>query len=149
METHERKGLTWTEVFTVVVFLGIVSAMAVPRFSRASQQARLNELISDLQEVRSQIELYRIQHRDRFPGQTEVLSPVDGKLFVKALTERGTDGMGPYLQQFPANVYNHLNTVTFTSDPAAQPSGTEGTGWWFNSATGQIRACDSPENTRY
>jgi general secretion pathway protein G len=149
METHEKNGLTWTEMFVVVVLLGIFSAMAVPRFSRASQQARLNDLISDLQEVRSQMELYRIQHRDRFPGQAEACGQVDRELFLKELTTRGDDDLGPYLQQIPRNAYNNLDTITFVSDPAARPTGTEGTGWWFNGATGQFRACDCAENTRY
>jgi len=149
METHEKNGLTWTEMFVVVVLLGIFSAMAVPRFSRASQQARLNDLISDLQEVRSQMELYRIQHQDRFPGQAGACGQVDRDLFLKELTTRGDDGLGPYLQQVPRNGYNNLDTITFVADPTARPTGTEGTGWWFNSATGQFRACDCDANTRY
>jgi general secretion pathway protein G len=149
METHEKNGLTWTEMFVVVVLLGIFSAMAVPRFSRASQQARLNDLISNLQEVRSQMELYRIQHQDRFPGQADACGQVDRDLFLRELTLKGDDGLGPYLQQIPRNAYNTLDTITFVTDPAARPTGTEGTGWWFNSATGQFRACDCIENTRY
>lgn len=149
MNTHEKNGLTWTEMFVVIVLLGIFSAMAVPRFSRASQQARLNDLISDLQEVRSEIELFRIQHKERFPGQTSAFGEVDRALFLKELTTRGDDDRGPYLQQIPRNAYNNLDTITFVSDPAAKPTGNEGTGWWFNGATGQFRACDCIENTRY
>ncbi len=149
MDTHEKNGLTWTEIFVVMMILGIVSAVAVPRFSRASSQARLNDLISDLQEVRSQLELFKIQHDDRLPGQTVMDGAIDEKLFVRELTERGSDGLGPYLIQIPSNAYNNQRTVTFVNDPLAQPRGDEGTGWWCNAATGEFRACDSRDTIRY
>ena len=44
---------------------------------------------------------------------------------------------------------NDLDTIAFVGDPACQPSGAEGTGWWFNSGTGQFRASDSLESSRY
>lgn len=149
METHEKNGLTWTEIFVVMMILGIVSAVAVPRFSRASSQARLNDLISDLQEVRSQLELFKIQHQDRLPGQTVQDGTIDARLFEQELTGRGTDGLGPYLKGIPSNAYNNQRTVTFVNDPLAQPTGEEGTGWWCNAATGEFRACDSRDNIRY
>ena len=149
MDTHEKNGLTWTEIFVVMMILGIVSAVAVPRFSRASNQARLNDLIGDLQEIRSQLELFKIQHDDRLPGQTARDGGIDARLFEQELTEKGSDGLGPYLREIPANPYNNQTTVTFVNDPLVQPTGFEGTGWWCNAATGEFRACDSRDNIRY
>jgi hypothetical protein len=95
------------------------------------------------------LELFKIQHDDRLPGQTVWAGGINGRMFVKELTEKGSDDLGPYLREIPSNAYNNQSTITFVNDPAAQPTGAEGTGWWCNAATGEFRACDSRENIRY
>ena len=69
------------------------------------------------------------------------------------MTVRGSDGMGPYIKKVPVNLYvddsDKRNSVTCINDVDANPRGTEGTGWWFNAATGQFRACDSPAHIGY
>ena len=151
METteSENRGFTLMEIFIVVIVLCITASVVVPQFSRASQQARLSELLSDLQHVRSQIELYRIQHDDRLPGQAEQSSPVDGVRFVQDLTQQGSDELGPYLKRIPRNTFNGLDTIAFVNDPEARPSCTTNTGWWFNAATGEFRANDCVMNSQY
>jgi len=145
----ERRGFTLMEAFIVVIILCILSALVVPQFSRASQQARLSELLNDLQMVRSQIELYKIQHDDRLPGQTSVGAPVDVVQFDTSLTTRGADDLGPYLKKIPRNVFNGLDTVAIVNDSAAKPNCALNTGWWLNSATGEFRANDSVANANY
>jgi len=151
MDRHESedRGFTLSEIFIVVVVLCITASVVVPQFSRASEQARLSELLSDLQDVRSQIELYRIQHDDRLPGQVSADGTVDPERFLEDLTQEGTDGLGPYLKRIPRNTFNGLETVAFVNDPAARPDGSGRTGWWFNAATGEFRANDSVVNSQY
>ncbi|HEV57813.1 MAG TPA: type II secretion system protein, partial [Phycisphaerales bacterium] len=126
METteSENRGFTLMEIFIVVIVLCITASVVVPQFSRASQQARLSELLSALQDVRSQIELYRIQHEDRLPGQTQKDGPVDPARFVQDLTQQKADGLGPYLKRIPRNTFNGLDTIAFVSDAKARPDGT-------------------------
>jgi type II secretory pathway pseudopilin PulG len=60
-----------------VVILGILAAIVIPQFTEASTEAKTSALLSDLQGVRSQIELYKIQHNDIMPGDTDLDGVVD------------------------------------------------------------------------
>ncbi|MBN1126221.1 MAG: prepilin-type N-terminal cleavage/methylation domain-containing protein [Sedimentisphaerales bacterium] len=145
----EKRGFTLMEIFIVVIILCITSAVVVPQFSRASQQARLSEMLSDLQKVRSQLELYKIQHDDLLPGQAEQGGAVDAEQFVAGLTSKDEDGFGPYLKRIPRNVFNGLDTIQFVNDPEAEPCCQVNTGWWLNGATGEFRANDCTQNSLY
>ena len=57
-----KHGFTLVEILIVVVILGILAAIVIPQFSNASQEASINRVRADLQTMRSQIELYKIQH---------------------------------------------------------------------------------------
>ncbi len=127
------------EILIVVVILGILAAIVIPQFSQASTEARENSLRADLQTMRSQIELYKIQHNDDMPG-------AGGVNFTLAMTE-GTDiagaagsEFGPYVQQIPTNPFNNLATVREVA-PAA---GANTDGWRFDAANnGDFRADDT------
>src|SRR5256885_10143298 len=62
-----NKGFTLVEILIVVIILGILAAIVIPQFTNASQDARKSSLVSQLQTIRSQIELYKLQHRDAWP----------------------------------------------------------------------------------
>ncbi len=135
----KRKGFTLIEILIVVIILGILAAIVIPQFTDASNDARVSAMVSDLQTVRSQIELYKVQHLDEYPGTVGGAWTIGN--FVTTLSnmtdEHGNPGgdLGPYLQKFPTNPFNASNAVrdAGASDPNAE-SGTEG--WWFNSTTG-------------
>jgi general secretion pathway protein G len=149
----EKQGFTVMEFVIVVIILAIIAAITVPKFSQASHEARLTDLVSNLQMVRSQMELYKIQHDDLLPGQNVKGGDITDDDFVKAMTRRGSDGMGPYLKKIPANFYldesGERTSITCVNDINAAPDGTENTGWWLNAATGDFRACDSPTHIAY
>ena len=149
----QKQGFTVMEIFIVIIILGIIAAIVVPKFSQASSESRLEDLVSDLQMVRSQIELYKIQHKDLLAGQFAKGGSINEDSFKVALTVKGSDGMGPYLKKLPKNYYlvnaKRRDSITFVNDRKANPTGKEGTGWWFNVATGEFRANDSPFHAAY
>ncbi|MCJ7730320.1 MAG: prepilin-type N-terminal cleavage/methylation domain-containing protein [Sedimentisphaerales bacterium] len=122
-----RSGFTLVEILIVVIILGILAAIVIPQFTDASTQARLSSLKSNLQTMRSQIELYKVQHSDTPP------SPVGS--FDAQMTAVGTDGYGPYLQQVPTNPFNDSNSVAAAA--------AVGVGWAYDAATGEIQAGDT------
>ena len=144
-----KSGITVIEIVVIVVVFGVLASIIVPQFTLASSEAKLTELVSTLQKIRSQIELYRIHHNELLPGQVISGGDIIEADFITDLIMQGTDGYGPYLEEIPVNVFNDLNTVTFVNDAAAVAEGTEGTGWWLNAATGEFYACDSPAHTEY
>jgi general secretion pathway protein G len=141
--TRKNTGFTLVEILIVVIILGILAAIVIPQFTEASNDARVSALVSDLQTVRSQIELYKVQHKDSYPGWNGTTVP-DGVSFVADLTGKtdidGAAGgaLGPYLGKFPTNGFNTDNTVRI-AEAAADPNTASGTaGWWFNPTTGNF-----------
>src|SRR3954465_9254191 len=105
-----RKGFTLVEILIVVIILGILAAIVIPQFTNASRDARKNSLTSQLQTIRSQIELYKLQHLDKLPP---VLTAGTGWTdMTNQSNAAGTTGattafpFGPYLQSAPTNSLN-------------------------------------------
>ncbi|MCD6304482.1 MAG: prepilin-type N-terminal cleavage/methylation domain-containing protein [Planctomycetes bacterium] len=139
---RKNTGFTLVEILIVVIILGILAAIVIPQFTEASNDARVSALVSDLQTVRSQIELYKVQHKDEYPGTVNGTWSINN--FVSSLTGKtDVDGqaggtLGPYLQKFPTNPFNNSSTVrdaTGATDPNAAVGDA---GWWFNPTTGNF-----------
>jgi general secretion pathway protein G len=145
-----KSGFTLVEILIVVVILGILAAIVIPQFTEASSEAKMSSLCTDLQSVRSQIELYKIQHNDAMPGQSNLAiggTHTGGAGFINALisytdidgettTSDDPNGYGPYLQKIPTNQFNDKNTIqTDNSAPGGNDSG-----WNFNTTTGAFHA---------
>src|SRR5437867_4530732 len=111
--THRRtraSGFTLVEILIVVIILGILAAIVIPQFTSASQDARKSSLVSQLQTIKAQTELARLQHLDKdsatfLAGGAASVSPwVPGPwadMLVKTnsdYTTTGTPNFGPYLQ---------------------------------------------------
>ena len=125
-----RKGFTLVEILIVVIILGILAAIVIPQFTNASEDARKSNMRSQLQTLRSQIELFKLQHRDDAPqlittGWTVFTSKTDETGAVDPAGE-----FGPYMQAPAVNPLTNSDTV------AAAAS--DSTGWVYNEATGEI-----------
>src|SRR5687768_116826 len=111
-----KGGFTLVEILIVVIILGILAAIVIPQFTSASQDARKNSLVSQLQTLRSQIELYKLQHLDKLPSDLIDASPTWSQ-FINKTDNTGATGttsdfpFGPYLQSAPVNSLNGQNTV--------------------------------------
>src|SRR5260370_37423437 len=62
-----RRGFTLVEILIVVIILGILAAIVIPQFSNASTDARKASLLSQLQTLRSHIQLFKLHHNDVRP----------------------------------------------------------------------------------
>src|SRR5882724_8932128 len=74
-----KTGFTLVEILIVVIILGILAAIVIPQFTNASQDARESALLSQLQTLRSQIELYKLQHFDKLPDLVTSWNPMTTK----------------------------------------------------------------------
>ncbi|MEL7087296.1 MAG: prepilin-type N-terminal cleavage/methylation domain-containing protein, partial [Planctomycetota bacterium] len=59
--TLKAKGFTLVEILIVVVILGILAAIVIPQFTSASESAKASSLVTQLQSLRSQLELYQLE----------------------------------------------------------------------------------------
>jgi len=131
-----KRGFTLVEILIVVVILGILAAIVIPQFSNASEEASYNRVRADLQTVRSQIQLYKIQHMGTLPSAANFEAHMTG--YTLAATGPNDDNgditadtggaLGPYLQQMPTN-------------PFVSPNGNQiGVGWTYDATTGAFHA---------
>ena len=142
-----KSGFTLVEILVVVVLLGILAAIVIPHFSGAGNESRTSTLLTDLRRIRSQIEYYKIQHKDQLPAVTGEIADD----FLRRMTTRtDVDGnvgndFGPYLLTMPVNPFNDRRTVRI--DGAAAGSNAEG--WRFDTTTGAFQADDSAAHAAF
>jgi general secretion pathway protein G len=145
--TRTRKGFTLIEILIVVIILGILAAIVIPQFTNASEDARRSSLASQLQTLRSQVELFKLQHRERFPlaDLDDNTSAWDWDKLTQKTDEDGAadpNGVGPYMQQVPTNSLNSLSAVVNVAADPAVGDDHSGNGFVFSRATGKIFATD-------
>jgi len=137
---RNARGFTLVEILIVVIILGILAAIVIPQFTNASNDARNNSLSSTLQTVRSQIELYKIQHNDTPPAATSMWTHMlfpSNTTGTTNTTANATYPFGPYLQQAPVNPINGQSAVATTA--------ATNVGWVYTINNGQytIQAVDT------
>lgn len=135
-----RKGFTLVELVVVVMILGILAAVAAPKFLDTSATATDNGLKQSLGIVRNSIELYAAENGGDLPG-------ADGNQVTFK------DDLDPYLRgnaQFPncpvgsvkddsVNLVNETTALTADASPT--------TSWKYSYATGEF-ICNVPSATK-
>lgn len=126
-----RKGFTLIELVMVIVILGILSAIAIPKFVDLTGEAKVNATKSGLGAMRSVIAIEYAKNATS--GTASFPSAITTALFA--------DGRIPT---------NKLNDATGVAAVGSVPSGTatSASGWWYISASGKAGAySDGTKNT--
>jgi len=142
----KKSGFTLVEILIVVIILGILAAIVIPQFTNASQDARKSSTSSLLQTLRSQVELYKLQHGDTLPALINA-TPATGWATLTSTSTYNSTTFGPYLQQMPKNPLNALSTV-IQGTTGGTPSAAAGFIYDY-SGTGKIWAGGSTGATAY
>lgn len=142
MRTCRNHGFTLIEVLIVVVIMAVLAATIIPQFSASTKDAKESALDFNLHSLRSQIELYKMDHNGAYPALTAGSLP---QLLTKtnAAGAAGTE-YGPYIiGEIPKNPMNNDNTVVAGTGVALIGTGSDG--WQYDATTGGIW----PNNTEY
>ncbi|MFA5239928.1 MAG: hypothetical protein WC476_09530 [Phycisphaerae bacterium] len=125
-----KRRFSYIEIIVMAIMLGAAVRMIAPQFTEASnEEGRISELIDALETMRTQVDLYRVQHKN-------ILPPVDSfATFETAMTTK-LGRYGPYIRRIPTNPFNGLNTVRFNGEPA----GADKAGWRLDTKTGSFQA---------
>ena len=153
-----RRAFTLVEILIVVVILGILAMIILPKFSNASAAARASMLADNLRIFRTQTAVFQAQHFSvaaGYPNGNSSATPTEA-LFVLHMTkasnalgqtaEPGTSGFdyGPYLREIPENPVNGKNTVQIIANGDGFPvAGDDSHGWIYQPAILMFKA-DSP-----
>ena len=143
MYRRNSKGFTLVEILIVVIILGILAAIVIPQFTNASTDAKKNSLTSQLQTIRSQIELYKLQHNELLPDFAgQQWAQMTGQTNVSGTVGSGAGyDFGPYLQQTPVNPLNNDTTMgTGNVDATNASFAGGGKGFYCNTVNGKVWA---------
>ena len=102
-QNRARRAFTLIEILIVVVILGILAAIVIPQFTDASDQANVASMKSQLQTMRSQIELFRIQDVVAY-NAWDPIAAAPGTEWDPLIS-------GDYLQAAPRNPITNESTV--------------------------------------
>ncbi len=164
-----QAGFTLIEMLVVVIILGILAMIIVPHISVSTDDARLDSLQTNVNSLRSAIEVYAAQHANRYPGtysEADGTTPVADNAAAKAaflaqLTQfTDINGMvsgtktpifkhGPYLKTgtLPLNPFNENGDVVVdfaqADITAARAPAGAGEGWQYFAPIGVFFANDS------
>ncbi len=145
---HKRtaSGFSLVELVIVVVIVGLLAAIAIPRFSRGAKGATDSALAGDLAVLRNAIEMYAAEHSGNFPAAatfTAQLTQYSNLAGATSITKTSTHPYGPYLHAVPALKDGDKagNALVAAQDgvPTAENS-TEDVGWLYDPSTGRIWA---------
>ena len=165
-----RSGFTLIEMLIVIIILGILAMVIVPQITVSQDDAKVNTLKTNLQGVRSAIELYMVQHNNTYPGvkktdgsganvadaaesltaftaQMTQFTDATGKV---SATQTAAYPFGPYIKggALPANPYKDnvlvcdvtITDITLSVGVKRDATGT--TGWKYLAKLGVIFAND-------
>jgi general secretion pathway protein G len=145
------RGFSLIEILVVVVILGVLGAIVLPKFSDASNITRQNTLKDDLRYVRTQIIVFKAQHGNTAPGYPSgktTASPTEQDFlmqmtshtdeFCNIVKQNAAQRLGPYLKKMPVNPLNGLSTILIVPNGRAMPPAglpDNSTGWIYKPQT--------------
>jgi len=74
MSYSYKRGVTLIELLIVVLILGALAAIAIPRLSQSADTAKKNACATNLDIINSQIELYAAENDGTYPANLEVIT---------------------------------------------------------------------------
>lgn len=149
----KNTAFTLVELILVVTILGILAALVLPTFSDHATSARESAAKSNLMTIRSQIELYKLQHNGVAPGYVGGVGAPIATMQLQLVGTSAVDGLaspstvptasfpfGPYLKKMPKNPFNNLSTVAYVAEATAFSAAVNGTssGWFYKKETGEF-----------
>ncbi len=142
-----RPGFSLIELVIVVVIMGVIAAIAIPRLSRGTDGAAESALIADLAVMRKALDLYVTEHTGTLPTlasfEAQMLAYTD-PLGNASTTRGGGFTYGPYLRALPPLPLGTKKGKTAVKGPPA--NGTGPYGWVYNQAAGTIVANTASTN---
>ncbi|KPK80118.1 MAG: hypothetical protein AMJ81_12435 [Phycisphaerae bacterium SM23_33] len=140
---RRKKGFSLLELVIVVVILGIIAAIAIPRMSRGSAGATDSAVASNLAVLRNAIDLFATEHDGTFPTAADIanqLTQYTDVAGVAQATKDTTHIYGPYLRKVPPVPVGPRKGSTGIAALDAP-----GVGWIYDDTEGTIKTNTTTE----
>ncbi len=143
---QNHNGFTLIEVLIVVVIMAVLAATIIPQFSSSTEDAQRSTLDFNLQSLRSQVEVYKVQHLGQYPtiqsnDLPQLTNATDTAGAFVGRVPDATHPNGPYIQgELPTNPFDNSRAVSAVATPGGTPAGPNATpgGWQYDVATGNV-----------
>ena len=123
-----RKGFTLIELLIVVVIIGILAAIAIPKFSSAREKAYYSAIKSDLKNLSVQQEVYYSGGNYVYTNDTTALGYVPSKgVYLGTITVTEEDGGGWSATATHAGLGNFGCAIYYGNAEAPEVPGTQDT----------------------
>ena len=137
MDYRKSQGFTLIEIMVVVVILGILASLIVPKIMSSPEKARIVKVKQDILGIQSALDLYKLDNAV-YPTTDQGLQALVTKPSIDPIPRNWkSDG---YLQQIPVDpwgepyqyVNDNENLRIFSYGPKGKDSGTEIGNWNMN-----------------
>jgi general secretion pathway protein G len=149
----KKEAFSLVEVMIVIALLGILAAVILPTMYGHTVSARESAVKDCLMTVRTQIQLYKMEHNGVPPGYVDG-NPNSVLLLELQLTATTTSTgspspskvptapylYGPYIQKLPENSFNQRTDIAYVNVATAFSDAVDGTtcGWLYKRETGEF-----------
>jgi prepilin-type N-terminal cleavage/methylation domain-containing protein len=127
LKTGSNRALTLVELMLVIALMGIIAAVAIPKYEQLLEKANLGATLGNLSSLRSAVSVYYATFM-KFPASIDpAIAPQFGTILngsVPCVMARYPAAHPPY--------GNGVETGTYDS-----PTGS-GSGWYYNSLKGSV-----------
>ncbi|MCP4613859.1 MAG: type II secretion system protein [Planctomycetes bacterium] len=149
-----KKAFTLVEIILVVTILGILGALVLPTFQGHISQAKETATQDNLKVIRTQIEVYKMNHNGIPPGYingSEAPTALLALQFTATTTLTGAVSTstipagayvnGPYIKKMPENPYNKLSDIDYVASGTTFADAVDGTssGWLYKKETAEFK----------
>lgn len=138
---RSRTGLSLLELLILILMVGLLSVVVVPKLTEASGESRQDFLSAEREMVQAKIQVYRLQHGGRYPGedfvsQMTLRTNAAGRVMPVGAKEEDYP-FGPYLSAIPANPFARREVADHV-DVGAEVSNAVEAGWRYDPRTGRF-----------
>ncbi len=112
---HSRKGFTLIELMIVVVIIGILAALAIPRFMKATTKSKQSECKQLLKQIYTMEHTYR-QANNRYGDNGVTIAAGAGGTFPEIGVDVATNALYTYAIVAGANTFTATATANLDDD---------------------------------
>lgn len=101
---HRHTGFTLIEVIVVILIIGMLAALVVPKVLGRTDDARITAAKQDIATLAQALKLYRLDNR-RYPSSEQGLSALIAKPSVAPIPDNWKSG--GYIEKLPNDPWSH------------------------------------------